>query len=52
VDIAKDTIHNKPVAIGQHKFVLVLTTAVVKLEIEHTGASSMGASEHVVEVMV
>jgi hypothetical protein len=52
VDIVKDTVHNKPVAIGQHKFVLVLMTAVVELEIECTGVSSMGASEHMVEVMV
>ena len=48
VDIAEDTIHDKPVAIGQHKFVLVLMTAVVELEIEHTGPSSTGASEHMV----
>ncbi len=48
MDIAKDAIHNKPVAIGQHKFVLVLMTAVVELEIEHTGPSSTGASEHMV----
>ena len=52
VDIAEDTVHNKPVAIGQHKFVLVLTAAVVELQIECTGPSSMGASEHMVEVMV
>ena len=52
VDIAEDTVHDKPVAIGQHKFVLVLTAAVVELQIERTGPSSTGASEHMVEVMV
>ncbi len=48
MDIAKDAVHNKPVAIGQHKFVLVLMTAVVELEIECTGLSSTAASEHMV----